>query len=117
MVSEPRRLDLFQPLEQSIGPGPARTLMTLLRPGEVALRSDVAATRAELKADIAEVRSDLVTLKAQVNARFEVIEGKVDALAATVEAKIDAQIPRFLLATVPMMCGTAGLVLAAAKLA
>jgi hypothetical protein len=59
----------------------------------------MAELRAELKGEMAELRSDL--------------KGEM----AMLSARIDAQIPKFLLASIPGTLGFGGLVLAAAKLA
>ncbi|MEW6154870.1 MAG: hypothetical protein AB1673_12905, partial [Actinomycetota bacterium] len=76
MATEPMRLELFQALEQALGPGPAGTLMTLLPRGDVALRSDVAEQGAALRGDLAELRSDLTEQGAAL--RGEIAELRSD---------------------------------------
>lgn len=100
MQSDHARRELFVALEESLGPGPAGTLMELLPPvgwADLARQSDLVAVRGE----IAEVRGEI---------------GKVRGELARMNARIDAQLPKFLWANVPIVCGVAGLVLAAARL-
>ncbi|MEW6154869.1 MAG: hypothetical protein AB1673_12900, partial [Actinomycetota bacterium] len=67
----------------------------------VALRGEIAAQGAQLRAEIAEVRDEVAALRNDLT---------------KLEAKVDAQVPRFLVASMPMMFGTAGLVMAAGRL-
>ncbi|MDQ4097694.1 MAG: hypothetical protein M3144_07490 [Actinomycetota bacterium] len=89
-------------LEQELGPEAAATLMELLPPvgwSDVARRSDLAQLSAELRGEMAELRTEL--------------KGEM----AELRSRIDGQLTRFIAANVPLMFGTAGLVLAAAELA
>ena len=98
MATDHDRRELYDVLEKRLGEGPAGTLMDLLPPvgwADVARHSDVTALRGE----IAQLRGELQGEMAQLGAR------------------IDAQVPKFVLANVPIMFGVAGLVLAAGKLA
>ncbi len=112
MVSDEERRDLYDVLEKRLGQGPAGTLMELLPPvgwSDVARQSDLVAVRGEmsqLRGEMAELRGELKGEMAQL--RVEI---------AKLSAKIDGQIPRLVMANIGMAFGTAGLVLAAAKLA
>jgi hypothetical protein len=105
MLSDHDRRQLFVALEESLGHGPAGTLMELLPPvgwADLARQSDLVAIRGEM----AELRGELKGQMAELRGEM-----------AKLSARIDAQLPRFLAANIPIMFGVAGLVLAAAKLA
>ena len=136
MAADRDRQHLYAALETSLGEGPATTLMSLLPPqgwDDVVRRPDLAATRADLKSDMAELKSDMAELKGDVaELRGEMAELKaelkgdvaelrgdgaeVKGEVAELRARIDAQVPKFLLANIPVVLSTAGLVLAAVKL-
>lgn len=94
MVSDQDRRGLYDALEKRLGEGPAGTLMDLLPPvgwADVARQSDLVAVRGEM----AGVRGEMAELRAEIR----------------------AQLPRLYAANIGMAFATAGLVLAAAKLA
>ena len=98
MVSDQARRDLYDVLEQQLGQTSAGTLMELLPPvgwADVARQSDLTALRREM----AQLRGEL--------------KGEMSEL----RAEVKAQLPRLYVANVGMAFATAGLVLAAAKLA
>ena len=145
MVSERERRDLFEALNLSLGEGPATTLMELLPPvgwadvarqaditavrGEMAeLRGEMAELRSELRAEMAalgaalsgemgelrtELRGDMAALRTELKGEMVGLKGEM----AELRARVDPQLPRFVLANLPVMFGVAGLVLAGAKLA
>ena len=112
MVSDKARRDLYAALEGNLGRGPAATMMELLPPvgwADVARQSDLIAVRgemAELRGEMAEVRGEMAELRAE-------LKGEIGEL----RAELKAQLPRLYAANVGMAFATAGLVLAAAKLA
>ena len=94
MVSDQDRRELYEALERGLGGGPAATMMELLPPvgwADVARQSDLAALRGEM----AELRGEMAELRAEIK----------------------SQVPRLYVANIGMAFATAGLVLAAAKLA
>jgi hypothetical protein len=98
MVSDQARRDLYDVLERRLGEGPATTMMELLPPvgwADVARQSDLTALRGEMAQLRGELKGELSELRAEVK----------------------AQLPRLYVANVGMAFATAGLVLAAAKLA
>jgi len=105
MVSDEDRRDLYDVLERRLGQGPATTMMELLPPvgwADVARQSDLVAVRgemAELKGEMAELRAEL--------------KGEM----AELRAELRSQLPRLYVANVGVAFATAGLVLAAARLA
>jgi hypothetical protein len=112
MQSDHERRQLFVALEESLGRGPAGTLMELLPPvgwADVARQSDLVAVRGEM----AEIRGEMAELRGELKGEIAEVRGEI----AKLSARIDAQLPRFLAANIPIMFGVAGLVLAAAKLA
>jgi hypothetical protein len=97
MPTEADRHELRLALERELGRSPATTLMELFPPvdwSEFARRSDIA----ELRAEINELRVEL--------------KGEISELRADMKG----QVTRLVVANIPIMFGTAGLVLAAAKL-
>ncbi len=108
MVSDHDRRELYEALERGLGQGPAATMMELLPPvgwADVARQSDLVAVRgemAEVRGEMAEVRGEMAELRGEM---------------ARLNARIDAQVPKFVLANVPIMFVVAGLVLAAGRLA
>jgi hypothetical protein len=104
VVSDLHRRDLFAALEAQLGRAPAVTMMELLPPvgwADVARRSDLVAVREEMSELRADPKGEMAELRREL---------------AQVRAEINGLVPRFLLGSVPVMFGTAGLVLAAAKL-
>jgi hypothetical protein len=98
MVSDQDRRDLYEALEQRLGPSAAGTLMELLPPvgwADVARQSDLTALRGEM----VQLRGEL--------------KGEISEL----RAELKAQLPRLFAANIAAMGGIAGLVLAAAKFA
>ena len=98
MVSDQDRRDLYDVLERRLGEGPATTMMELLPPvgwADVARQSDLTALRGEMGQLRGELKGELSELRAEVK----------------------AQLPRLYVANLGMAFATAGLVLAAAKLA
>ena len=87
MVSDHERRELYEALERRLGGGPAATMMELLPPVGWA--------------DVAR-QSDLTALRGEM---------------AELRAEIKTQLPRLYVANIGMAFATAGLVLAAAKLA
>ena len=98
MVSDQARRDLYDVLERRLGEGPATTMMELLPPvgwADVARQSDLTALRGEMAQLRGELKGELSELRAEVK----------------------SQLPRLYVANVGLAFATAGLVLAAAKLA
>ena len=94
MVSDQDRRDLYEALESGLGEGPAATMMELLPPvgwADVARQSDLVALRGEM----AQLKGEIVGLRGE----------------------LQAQLPRLYVGNIAMAFVTAGLVLAAAKLA
>ena len=104
MVSDHERRDLYQALEQGLGPGAAGTLMELLPPvgwADVARQSDLTALRGELGQLRGELKGELAELRGGM---------------AELRAELRSQLPRLYAANIASMIGVAGLVMAAAKL-
>lgn len=119
MVDDAARRNLFEALESNLGPGPATTLMELLPPvgwADVARRSDFVAVRGEMAGMRGELKAAIAALRTELKA--EIADGRVEIAELRVEVRstADRQFARLLVANVPLMFGTAGLVLAAAKL-
>ncbi len=105
MATDHDRRELYDVLEKRLGEGPAGTLMDLLPPvgwADVARQSDVTALRGEMAQLRGELQGEMAELRGEM---------------AQLGARIDAQVPKFVLANVPIMFGVAGLVLAAGRLA
>ena len=126
MVSDEDRRNLYDALERQLGQSPAGTLMELLPPvgwADVARQSDLVAVRgemAQLRGEVGELRGEMGELRGEMGELRGELKGEMAGIRgeiAMLSAGIDAQIPRFIWATVPLAFGTAGLVLAAAKLA
>lgn len=108
MVSDQARRDLYDVLEQHLGPSEAGTLMELLPPvgwADVARQSDLVAIRGEM----AQIRGEM----AQIRGEMGEIRGEI----AKLSARLDGQIPKYIWANVPIVASVVGLVLAAAKFA
>ena len=111
MATDRDRQHLYAALETTLGKGPASTLMHLLPArgwDDVARHSDLAVVRGEM----AELRGEMAELRAEVRAFRAETRGEI----AELRSKVDAQIPKFLVANIPIVFGTAGLVLAAARI-
>ena len=111
MQSDHERRQLFIALEESLGRGPAGTLMDLLPPVawvDVARQSDLVAVRG----DMAEIRGEMAQIRGELKGEIGVLRGEV----AELRSEVRAQVPRIIAANIPVMFGVAGLVLAAAKL-
>ncbi len=94
MVSDHDRRGLYDALEKRLGESAAGTLMELLPPvgwADVARQSDLVAVRGEM----AQIRGEISQMRAEIK----------------------TQVPRLYVANIGMAFATAGLVLAAAKLA
>ena len=127
MVSQHDRTTLHLALEEHLGKGPAATLMELLPPVEwadLARRSDVVALRGELRGEIAElrgeigqVRGEMAELRAELRGDMAELRGDVRREIEELRGDVRALLPKFIATNVPLMFATAGLVLAAAKLA
>ena len=112
MVSDRDRRDLYEVLERRLGEGPAATMMELLPPlgwADVARRSDLVAVRGEM----AELRGEMVELRGEMAEMRAELKGEMAGL----RAELQAQLPRLYVGNIAMAFATAGLVLAAAKLA
>jgi hypothetical protein len=108
MLSDHDRRQLFVALEESLGHGPAGTLMELLPPvgwADVARQSDITAIRGELKGEMAELRGEVAELRGELKAEIAELRGEVRS-----------QLPRLVAANIGSMMGIAGLVFAIAKL-
>ena len=119
MATDRDRRDLYAALETTLGEGPASPLMQLLPArgwDDVTRQSDLAVLRgeiAEVRGELAEVRGEMAELRAELKGEIAELRGAVGALQTT----IDAQIPRFIVGSIPLVLGTAGLVFAATRLA
>ena len=108
MVSDHDRRNLLTALERQLGEAPAATLMELLPSvgwGDLARQSDIGVLRgdlAELRGEMAEVRGEVAELRGEM---------------AELRGEMRSQLPRLYTANVATALATAGLVLAAAKLA
>ena len=105
MVSDQDRRNLYEALERQLGGGPAATIMELLPPvgwADVARQADLVGVRGEM----AEIRGEMAELRAELKGEIAELRGEVKA-----------QLPKLIAANIASMIGTAGLVLAAAKLA
>ncbi|HEX6597317.1 MAG TPA: hypothetical protein VF045_10300 [Acidimicrobiales bacterium] len=121
MATDRDRQHLYAALETTLGEGPASTLMHLLPArgwDDVARHSDLAVVRgemAELRGEMAELRAELKGEMAELRAEVRAFRAETRGEIAALRSKVDAQIPKFLVANVPIVFGTAGLVLAAAR--
>jgi hypothetical protein len=116
MASDHDRRELYEALERRLGQGPAATMMELLPPvgwadvarqsDLVAVRGEMAQLRGELKGEMAELRGEMAELRADLKQEI-----------GELRSEIRSQLPRLYAANVGMAFATAGLVLAAAKLA
>jgi hypothetical protein len=131
MVTDVERRELYQALETTLGEGPARVMMELLPPigwSDVARQSDLVAVRgemAELRGDVrtemaalrTELKGEMGDLRTELKSEMADLRTELKSEMADLRTEVHAQLPRFVLANVPLMLGVAGLVLAAAKLA
>jgi len=130
MLSDVKRRELFVAVERALGTSAAESLMQTMPPVEwadlarqadlVALRGEIAEFRGELKGEIAELRGELKGEMAELKGEMGELRGEMGELRgemAELRSRVDAQFSKLVLANVPIMCGVAGLVLAAAKLA
>ena len=141
MPTDRERRELFEALRTEIGDGPASTLMESLPPydwNDLARRADVEALGTSLRGEIALLRGEMdqrfaavETGFARVENRFAGVEGKISELRgemdgrfaqmetrfAHVENRFAALGTRVLAANIGLAFGTAGVVLAAVKLA
>ncbi len=127
MVSDRDRRTLQLALEAQLGEGPAGTLMELLPPvgwadvarqsDLVAIRGEMAELKAELRGEMVELRGEMAELKAALRGEMANLRTELRGEMAELRSEVKAQLPKFVAANVPLMFATAGLVLAAAKLA
>ena len=85
MQSDHQRRELFVALEESLGQGPAGTLMEPLPPAawvDVARRSDLVAVRGEM----AEIRGEMAQLRGELKGEIGVLRGEVGELRSEVRA-------------------------------
>jgi hypothetical protein len=104
MLSDHDRRELFVALEESLGRGPAGSLMELLPPvgwADVARQSDLVAIRGEMAQIRGELKGEIAGLKGEI---------------AELRGEVRAQLPRLVAANIGSMMGIAGLVFAIAKL-
>jgi len=119
MVSDQDRRGLYDALEKRLGEGPAETLMELLPPvgwADVARQYDLVAVRGEmagLRGEMAGLRGEMGGLRGEMAELRAEVRGEIGEL----RAEVRGQLPRLYAANVGMAFATAGLVLAAAKLA
>lgn len=81
------------------------------------LRGEMAGLRTELKGDMAGLRSDMADLRTELKGDMADLRIEVKAEIGELRAEVKAQVPRLYMANIGMAFATAGLVLAAAKLA
>jgi hypothetical protein len=118
MQSDHERRQLFVALEESLGRGPAGTLMELLPPigwADVARQSDLVGIRgemAQLRGEFAELRGEVAEFRGEVAE----LRGELKAEIAELRGEVRAQLPRLVAANIGSMMGIAGLVFAVAKL-
>lgn len=120
MATDRDRRQLFVALEATLGEGPASTLMHLLPAqgwDDVARQADLAVLRADLTGEMAELRAELKGEMAELRGEMRAFRGEVTGELAELRAKIDSQIPKYLVANIPLVFGTAGIVFAAIKVA
>jgi hypothetical protein len=120
MVTDVERRELYQALETTLGEGPARVMMELLPPigwSDVARQSDLVAVRGEMAELRGDVRTEMAALRTELKGEMGDLRTELKSEMADLRTEVHAQLPRFVLANVPLMLGVAGLVLAAAKLA
>ncbi len=130
MVSDQDRRGLYDALEKRLGEGPAGTLMELLPPvgwADVARQSDLVAVRgemaglrgemAELRGEMGELRGEMAELRAELKGEIGELRVELKGEIGELRAEVRGQLPRLYAANVGMAFATAGLVLAAAKLA
>jgi len=116
MVSDEDRRDLYDVLERRLGQGPATTMMELLPPvgwADVARQSDLVAVRGEM----AELKGEMAELRAELKGEMAELRVELKGEMAELRAELRSQLPRLYVANVGMAFATAGLVLAAARLA
>jgi uncharacterized protein YPO0396 len=127
MVSDQDRRKLYGALERQLGQGPATTMMELLPPvgwadvarqsDLVAIRGEMAELRGDLRGEMAELRGEMAELRAELKGEMAELRAELKGDISELRAELKAQLPRLYAANVGMAFATAGLVLAAAKLA
>ena len=123
MVSDRDRRDLYEVLERRLGEGPAATMMELLPPlgwADVARRSDLVSVGGEmagLRGEMAELRGEMAELRAELKGEMAQLRAELKGEMAGLRAELQAQLPRLYAGNIAMAFATAGLVLAAGKLA
>ncbi len=123
MVSDQDRRELYEALERELGRAAATTMMELLPPvgwGDVARQGDLVAVRgemAELRGEMAELRGEMAELRAELKGEIGELRSEVKGEIGELRAELRAQLPRLYVGNVAMAFATAGLVLAAAKVA
>jgi hypothetical protein len=130
VVSDQDRRDLYEALERGLGEGPAATMMELLppvgwgdlvRPGDLAeVRGELAGVRGEIgqvRGEIAKVRGEMAELRAELKSEIGELRTELKNDIGELRAELQAQLPRLYVGNMAMAFATAGLVLAAARLA
>jgi hypothetical protein len=113
MVDDAARRDLFEARATSLGP--ATTLMELLPPvgrADVARRSDLVAIGGEM----AEIRGEMAELKAELRGDMATLRTELKDEIGALRSRLDGQLATIVRTDIRLAFGTAGLVLAAAKL-
>ena len=106
MITESRRLALFESARTSWGEETAQTLMDLLPPDpdQLATKADVALVRADLRAEMAdlraELRAEMADLRAELRAEMAELRGD---LRAEMQAAFAEQTRTLMLAMLGMV--------------
>ncbi len=127
-IEERRRLHLYETARERLGVDAADTLMELLPPmdpSELATKTDLALTRADLRGEMVELRSDLRREMAELRSdlRGEMAElrselrGEMAAMRVAVADMMREQTNRLVMFVVPTMLTAVGLSFAASQLA
>jgi hypothetical protein len=119
VVSDQDRRDLYQALERRLGEGPAATMMELLPPvgwGDLVRQGELAEVRGEMagvRGELGEVRGEMARVRGEMAELRAELKNEIGEL----RAELQAQLPRLYVGNMAMAFATAGLVLAAARLA
>ena len=102
MFTDDDRRELYDALEEKLGPRPAATLMALLPPvgwADVATRADLEAYRVSLQGEMA------------------VLRGELKGEMAELRGEVHSLLPKLFAANLASMIGVAGLMMAAFSIA
>jgi hypothetical protein len=119
VVSDRDRRDLYVALQRTLGERSAEMMMELLPPvgwGDLARQSDLVAVRgemAEIRGEMAEMRGEMAEMRGELKMEISGLRGEI----AELRGDLKAQLPRLYAANMATALATAGLVLAAARLA